>query len=303
MNAIEINNLSFQYARNEPIIKNINLHIPEGCIYGFLGPNGAGKTTTLRLILNLLQAQAGSIRVLGTEVQQGRSQYLAQVGSLLEHSSLYGHLSAAKNLSIWAHYHGLPSSRVEEVLKLVGLRDVAKKKTAQFSTGMKQRLGLAMALLNDPAILLLDEPTNGLDPLGIADLRGILKRLRDEGKTILFSSHILTEVEKVVDKIGMIRKGEMVYEGSLKGMHQMMLKNTKILLKVDQPQGVIDLFSSEYLFEQEGNYLAFSVENEFEISAMARKIITAGMAIYEIKKEEIDLESIFLKMAVGAPVK
>lgn len=170
--------------------------VPKGSIYGFLGPNGAGKTTTLRLILGLLKRQTGSINVFNVPFDENRIEILNQTGSLIESPSLYSHLTAYENLNVLRKIYQCPESRINDVLELVGLSNTGKKKSGLFSLGMKQRLGIAIALLNNPALLILDEPTNGLDPNGILEIRELLKRINAEsGITIVISSHLLSEIE------------------------------------------------------------------------------------------------------------
>ena len=186
MNGIEINELDFAYKQKELILSQVTMNVPQGCIYGFLGANGAGKTTTLKLILNLLKNKSkGTIKVLGKDVNMHYPSYLGHIGSLIENVSIYSHLTAKENLKIWSNYYDLQPKRTDEVLEIIGLENVSKKKVRNFSTGMKQRLGLGISIMHNPEILILDEPTNGLDPMGINNLREFLQNLRDEGKTIL----------------------------------------------------------------------------------------------------------------------
>ena len=215
MPAVELTAVSYAFG-DFPALRDVHLAVPDGSIYGFLGPNGAGKTTTLRLVLGLLRRQRGTIRVLGMDVARHRAAVLARTGSLIESPSLYGHLSAAENLRVWQVVVGCPVARIDEVLALTGLATAGRKRVAHFSLGMRQRLGVAIALLGSPRLLVLDEPTNGLDPLGIVEMRELLQRLnREHGVTILVSSHLLAEVEKLVTHVGVIREGRVAFEGPL----------------------------------------------------------------------------------------
>lgn len=216
MYTIETHNLTHHFQRDEMALRNINLQVPTGSIYGFLGPNGAGKTTTLRLILGLLRRQEGTISVFGKPFGPNRVGILKNIGSLIESPSLYSHLSAAANLRIFQKIYGCPEQRIDEVLLLVGLTGTKNKKAGRFSLGMKQRLGIAIALLNDPALLILDEPTNGLDPGGMIEIRELLKKInREKGTTILVSSHLLVEIERLATDIGIIHKGHLLFQGTL----------------------------------------------------------------------------------------
>lgn len=198
-------------------IRDINLHIPQTGIYGFLGPNGAGKTTTLKLLLGLIRPDSGTISICGQSLtERTRLKSLREIGSLIENPSGYAHLTGLENMQIVAKLKNVPFSQIGDVLKVVDLYQQRDKKLKNYSLGMKQRLGLAMALLGNPKILILDEPTNGLDPAGIQEMRCLLKSfVTDHGMTILISSHLLSEIEQLADSVGIINQGEMVYEGRL----------------------------------------------------------------------------------------
>jgi lantibiotic transport system ATP-binding protein len=203
--ALETRNLSKQI-RGQRIVKSISLQIPRGSIYGLLGPNGAGKSTTLKMLSGLLRPSEGEVRVFG---KPWRREHLERIGTLIETPALYGNLTAYENLLVHTRLMGLPEDTIDEALEITGLKQTGKKLVSQFSHGMKQRLGLAIALLGDPEILILDEPTNGLDPIGIEEFREMIRFLNSKGKTILLSSHILSEVAQLVDHIGIISDGEL----------------------------------------------------------------------------------------------
>ncbi len=200
-------------------LDGLDLSVPEGVVYGFLGPNGAGKTTTMRLLTGLLHPDAGTIELLGSPFKRGDRKRLFQVGALIESPSFYPYLDGRQNLrALAAAGAAVPAGRVEELLELGGLRDRAKDKVAGYSLGMKQRLGIAGALLSDPRLLLLDEPANGLDPAGIVAMRETLRRLAASGKTVFVSSHLLAEVKVLADVVGIIARGKLVREGTLESM-------------------------------------------------------------------------------------
>jgi ABC-2 type transport system ATP-binding protein len=200
-------------------LDGLDLSVPAGVVYGFLGPNGAGKTTTMRLLTGLLHPDAGSIELLGSPFRRGDRKRLFQVGALVESPSFYPYLNGRQNLqALAAGGAAVPAGRIEELLELVGLRDRARDKVAGYSLGMKQRLGIAGALLSDPKLLLLDEPANGLDPAGIVAMRETLRRLAASGKTVFVSSHLLAEVQVLADVVGIIARGKLVREGSLTSM-------------------------------------------------------------------------------------
>jgi lantibiotic transport system ATP-binding protein len=217
---LETTNLSHHWNARTPVLQGINLRVPKDSIYGFLGPNGAGKTTTLKLILGLLKKQQGEIIVFGQNWEGHRMETLHRIGSLIESPSLYAQLTAGENLRVLQKVYRCPISRIDQVLALTGLADTGTKKAGKYSFGMKQRLAIAIALLNDPALLILDEPTNGLDPEGIIEMRELFKELNSRGVTILISSHLLGEMEKLITHAGIIHKGQLLYQGTLKELHQ-----------------------------------------------------------------------------------
>lgn len=212
---ISTEKLSYSFGK-EKVLKDISFNVRKGAIYGFLGPNGAGKTTTIRLLLGLLEANEQQPVIFGQTMQQNRMQILSRIGSLIEQPSVYEHLSGFENLMITARYRLLEKQRVYEVLELVKLTTQAKKKVGAYSLGMKQRLGLAMALMGKPDLLILDEPVNGLDPIGIIETRELLMRLnREHGITVFLSSHLLSEIQKMVSHVGIINDGKMVFQGTI----------------------------------------------------------------------------------------
>ncbi|WEV39112.1 lantibiotic protection ABC transporter ATP-binding protein [Lactobacillus sp. ESL0680] len=204
-------NLTKKYGQTE-VIKNLSLTIPKNTVYGLLGANGAGKSTTLKMITGIVHPTQGCIYYKGKPWQR---QDLNEIGALIETPPLYNNLTAFENLLVRTTSLGLPKERISEVLAIVDLTNTGKKKVKQFSLGMKQRLGIALALINKPSLLILDEPTNGLDPLGIESLRKLIRSLPKKGVTVIFSSHILAEVENVADEIGIIAAGKLGYQGKI----------------------------------------------------------------------------------------
>ncbi|MGA9174103.1 MAG: lantibiotic protection ABC transporter ATP-binding protein [Thermoactinomyces sp.] len=209
---LETKNLSKYYGRNLAVNK-VSLQIPSGSIYGLLGPNGAGKTTTLKMLTGLLRPSDGEIRVFG---ETWRRKHLERMGPLIEAPALYGNLTAVENLEVHRRLLGVPTQRISEVLDMVDLKNTGKKLASQFSLGMKQRLGIAIALLGSPELLILDEPTNGLDPIGIQELLELVISFSKQGITVILSSHILSQVAQVADHVGIISAGELKYQGPLK---------------------------------------------------------------------------------------
>lgn len=220
MNIIETKNLTKSYV-NFTAVSGINLHILKGTVYGFLGPNGAGKSTTMKMFLGLTKPTSGSFVIDGKNYPQNRIAILKEIGSFIEAPAFYGNLSGEENLDIIRKILGLPKSAVSEVLELVGLTQYKNRLMKKYSLGMKQRLGLASALIGRPPILILDEPTNGLDPVGIHEIRTLIRSLPQRfGCTVLVSSHLLSEVELMADYIGILNHGHLLFEGTLTELKQ-----------------------------------------------------------------------------------
>lgn len=280
------------------MLRKINLMVPKGSIYGFLGPNGAGKTTTLRLILGLLKRQTGSINVFNVPFDENRIEILNQTGSLIESPSLYSHLTAYENLNVLRKIYQCPESRINDVLELVGLSNTGKKKSGLFSLGMKQRLGIAIALLNNPALLILDEPTNGLDPNGILEIRELLKRINAEsGITIVISSHLLSEIEKLVSHVGIINNGAMLFQGTLSDLKRQKLQASGVLFKTN------DAIRSQMILKENGidtqisdDSLIIPAFEPKQISLLNRKLMEDGIEVHEISPINNDLEKIFMNL-------
>lgn len=206
---LETRHLTKSY-KGQQAVSDISLKIPRNGVYGLLGPNGAGKSTTLKMLTGILRPDSGAVIFDG---KIWKREMLSEIGALIEAPALYGNLTARENLGIHATLMGLPKERIEEVLEIVDLKDTGKKRTAQFSMGMKQRMGIAIALLNHPRLLILDEPTNGLAPFGIQELREMIASFGRQGITVILSSHILSEVSQVVDEIGIISQGRLLFQG------------------------------------------------------------------------------------------
>ena len=201
-----------KYFKKQKAVDNVSITVRENSIYGLLGPNGAGKSTTLKMITGMLRPTNGKVLFNGHDWTR---KDLEQIGALIETHQLYDKLSAAENLEVRAKLLGVPKARIDEVLEIVDLQNTGRKKAGQFSMGMKQRLGIAIALLNNPKLLILDEPTNGLDPIGIQELRSLIRSFPSQGITVILSSHILSEVQLIADDIGIISNGILGYEGQM----------------------------------------------------------------------------------------
>ncbi|MFL9839120.1 ABC transporter ATP-binding protein [Flavobacterium sp. ST-75] len=282
---IRTEHLTFHYSKNRKALDNVSLNIPKGSIYGFLGPNGAGKSTTMRLLTGILPQQDKSIYLFNQPLNEQLPKAFDRVGSLVESPALYLHLSGYDNLKYIAKLRNVPESRINEVLELVDLQRDAKRKAKAYSLGMKQRLAIAMALLDEPELLLLDEPVNGLDPNGIQDIRKLLVRLnKEKGVTIFVSSHLLAEIEKMCTHVGIISKGKIQFEGT---MEELSKKSglCKIRITVKDAQRWYDELTKENPTVQMDNNTQFSLElqNREEIPAFTKQLVNKGAEIYEIK--------------------
>ena len=213
---LETNHLSKQ-SGNSYRVNDLSMAVPENCVYGFLGPNGAGKSTTLKMILGLIHPSQGSIKLFGTVMNSAnRLSILRQTGSLIENPGGYGHLTGLENMQIIQKLKGVNEAEISSALKTVRLYDQRDKKLSNYSLGMKQRLGIAMAILGNPKLLILDEPTNGLDPAGIQEMRQLICSLpKERNMTVIISSHLLSEIEQMADQVGIIHHGHMLYQGTL----------------------------------------------------------------------------------------
>ncbi|HEY8929009.1 MAG TPA: ABC transporter ATP-binding protein [Mucilaginibacter sp.] len=297
---INTSNLTFTFG-SQTVVKSLSLQVPEGSIYGFLGPNGAGKTTTIKLLLNLLKTQEGSIHVFGKELQSNRIEILSQIGSLIEQPALYAHLTGKENLMNRALLLQIPEKRVDEMLALVHLQDAAHKKAGQYSLGMKQRLGIALALLSDPKLLILDEPTNGLDPNGIIEIRELLIRLTTEHKkTVFISSHLLAEIQRMATHVGIINFGELLFQGSIDELGA--LSQPLIQIETDKTVDAANFLKKNNFAVSEVTeqhlYVPFTGKEEMaHINALLNQ---NGFTIYSINKQQKDLEELFLSITQTA---
>ena len=286
----------------------LDLQVDQGVLYGFLGPNGAGKTTTIRMALGLIFPTSGEVEVLGEPVASGqaaRDRALRQVGAMIEEPGFWRYLSGRRNLEYFARAAGPAGDRrarlgrVDEVLRTVGLQDAATKKVKAYSQGMRQRLGIAQALLGAPKILVLDEPTNGLDPQGMREVRTLLRRLADEGVTVFVSSHLLTEVEAMCDRVGVLARGRLVAEGPPSE-----LRGERMLLRIevdDRPRAEGILAGVEGVSLDGGGTAQFRVRLEPPASAAAvnAALVGAGVQVSALVPEHESLEDVFVSLVEG----
>ncbi|TFF40339.1 ABC transporter ATP-binding protein [Mucilaginibacter psychrotolerans] len=293
---IRTEGLSYSFG-SQQVVKSLSLQVPEGSIYGFLGPNGAGKTTTIKMLLNLLKTDEGSIFVFEKELQTNRIAILSEIGSLIEQPAIYAHMSGRENLLNRAMLLGVDDARVDEMLALVKLSNAAGKKAGQYSLGMKQRLGIALALLSNPKLLILDEPTNGLDPNGIIEIRELLVRLtRDHKKTVFISSHLLGEIEKMATHVGIINNGELLFQGDIKDLEA--ISQPMIYIETDNVVDAANLL-------QRNRYEVANVNNDSltvpyiskqQMGTVNGLLNQNGITVFAINKQHKDLENLFLSI-------
>ncbi|HEV2418576.1 MAG TPA: ABC transporter ATP-binding protein [Terriglobia bacterium] len=279
------------------VVKNLNLQVRPQSIYGFLGPNGAGKTTTIRMLLGLIGPDRGEISVLDLALKPNRKQILARVGAMVEAPAIYPHLTGKENLEVLARLSGIKSSRIEEALRKVELVDAANKRAGNYSQGMKQRLGLAMALLNDPRLLILDEPSNGLDPAGIRDIRELLKRLvAESGITAFISSHLLAEIEMTATELGIIDQGKLIFQGALQELKR--LHGSENRFKTSDPPkslNVAHALGVDCRLDGDGN-LECKITDPEGVADLNRALVQAGVRVYGLASRESRLEDVFMRL-------
>ena len=296
MNIIETHDLCKQYG-NALRVAHLDLDVPEGSVYGFLGPNGAGKSTTLKMILGLVRPTAGSIRVLGKNMDsKNRLAVLRQVGSLIESPSYYGHLTGEENLRIVQTLRGVPEKNIREVLQIVRLDGQRGKKVAHYSLGMKQRLGLAAALLGYPKLLILDEPTNGLDPAGIQEMRELICELPERfGMTVVVSSHLLSEIDQMADHVAIIRDGELVFQDTLEALHGRSRHHLALRTTNNAVARAILQEKSVPCQEEEGD-LSLPILSDELAGQFTRLLGARNLGVIRLEERQKSLEDIFLEL-------
>ncbi len=296
MPMIETHDLCKQYG-TALRVAHVDLSVPEGSIYGFLGPNGAGKSTTLKMLLGLVRPTAGEIQVLGREMNRAnRLAVLRQVGSLIESPSYYGHLTGEENLRIVQTLRGVPERNIREVLQIVRLDGQRGKKVAHYSLGMKQRLGLAAALLGYPRLLILDEPTNGLDPAGIQEMRELIQSLPGRfGMTVVVSSHLLSEIDQIADTVGIIREGELVFQDTLAALHGR--SRHHLALRTTNNAVARNLLAQQDVAcTEEAGYLILPILSDELAAQLTQFLARQRLGIVRLEERQKSLEDIFLEL-------
>ena len=290
--AVEVRGLVREFKGGIRAVDGLDLAVATGEIYGFLGPNGAGKTTTMRMLLGLIRPTSGVASVLGRS--PGNPKSLARVGALVESPAFYPYLSGRDNLRMIARCAGVPKERIEEVFDLVELTDRARDKFARYSLGMKQRLGVAAALLKDPELLILDEPTNGLDPAGMADMRDLIRGLGSGERTVLLSSHLLGEVEQICDRVGVISRGRLIAESTVQE-----LRGKGALLVGAKPLNRAREHVEQLLGAERVEVLNGALRLDADLATAGRinrELVGANIEVTELRPVERTLEEVFLEM-------
>ena len=293
---IETKALCKQYGPHTAV-DHVELHVPQGCVYGFIGPNGAGKSTTMKMLLGLIHPTAGRVRLLGQELTaKSRLPLLRQTGSLIETPAGYLHLTAQENLEIVADLKGVPHKDIGRVLDIVHLTQDRNRRVGQYSLGMKQRLGIAMALLGSPKLLILDEPTNGLDPAGIQEMRALIRNMpAATGATVLISSHLLGEMEQMVEQVGIIDHGHILFEGPLTELQRHSRGNVTLRL-LDPTKAAPILRANGLTAHSDSCVVTLPPLQDALLADLVQKLAACGAGVVELTPHTKTLEEIFLSL-------
>lgn len=293
---IETKALCKQYGPHTAV-DHVELHVPQGCVYGFIGPNGAGKSTTMKMLLGLIHPTAGRVHLLGQELtEKSRLPLLRQTGSLIESPAGYLHLTAQENLEIVADLKGVPHKDIGRVLDIVHLTQDRNRRVGQYSLGMKQRLGIAMALLGSPKLLILDEPTNGLDPAGIQEMRALIRNMpAATGATVLISSHLLGEMEQMVEQVGIIDHGHILFEGLLTELQRHSRGNVTLRL-LDPAKAAPILRANGLTAHSDSCVVTLPPLQDALLADLVQKLAACGAGVVELTPHTKTLEEIFLSL-------
>ncbi len=293
---LECQNLRKRFGKKE-ILKDVSLEAKEGDILGFIGPNGAGKTTTIKLILGLQKITSGTVKINGYDIEKEFTKAIKRVGTIVENPDLYMYMSGYENLKMIANlYEGITKERIDEVIKLVGLENRIKDKVSKYSLGMRQRLGIAQAILHKPNLLVLDEPTNGLDPEGIKQIKDLIVKLAKEEKmAVLISSHNLLELESFCTKITILKNGEVIENTSIDEVKQD--ENTSYIFEVENEENAIEILK-EKAKRKDKNTMEVKVNKE-DVPEIIEKLVKNNIKIYSVYQKESNLEDAFLKKIGG----
>ena len=295
--AVTTENLTKRYGKRT-VVENLDLRIPQGTVYGFLGPNGAGKSTTMKMLLSLIQPTSGEVRIMGQPMTRStRRQLLGSIGSLIESPPGYAHLTGAENMRLVQRLLGLNAQQIDHAVQAVRLQDQMGKKVREYSLGMKQRLGIAMALARQPKLLILDEPTNGLDPAGIEEMRGLLRRLATGGVTVMVSSHLLGEIDKTATVLGIVSQGRMIFQGSRADL--MAASTPDVLIACTDPQRATQrLAAFRATLTAEGEVAVPGLDDK-QTAGIVAALCGEGVGVFGVRRDEQSLEDVFMRLTAG----
>ncbi|WP_019158376.1 ABC transporter ATP-binding protein [Brevibacterium senegalense] len=280
------------------VVEDLNLRIPEGCVYGFLGPNGSGKSTTMKMLLSLIQPTNGEVQVMGQPMTRAtRRQLLAGIGSLIESPPGYAHLTGAENMRLIQRLLGLNQQQIDFAVHTVRLQDQMDKKVRNYSLGMKQRLGIALALARQPRLLILDEPTNGLDPAGIDEIRTLLRRLANDGVTVMVSSHLLGEIDKTAHMLGILSQGRMIFQGSRAEL--MTASAPDVIITCSDPRTAVAKLTSFNGRMTDAGEVAVPALDDRQTAGAIAGLVHEGIGIFGVRRDEQTLEDVFMHLTAG----
>lgn len=279
------------------VVENLDLCVPEGCVYGFLGPNGSGKSTTMKMLLSLVRPTSGEIRIMGRPMQRStRRELLGDIGSLIESPPAYGHLTGRENMRLVQRLLNLNDNQVSRAVRTVRLQDHLEKRVRNYSLGMKQRLGIAMALAREPRLLILDEPTNGLDPAGIDEIRRLLKQLADYGITVMVSSHLLGEIDRTATVLGILSNGRMLFQGTREQLFARSIPD--VLIDTPEPERATFLTAS-WSATQAGDVVRIPGLDHETTARVVSHLVRERVDIYGVRRDAQSLEDVFMDLTGG----
>lgn len=302
-NIVVTENLTKKYG-SRTVVENLNLRIPEGAVYGFLGPNGSGKSTTMKMLLNLIRPSSGEVQVMGEPMNRAtRRKQLGRIGSLIESPPGYGHLTGRENMRIIQRLLDLNNQQIDYAIHTVRMQDQMDKKVRNYSLGMKQRLGIAMALARQPKLLILDEPTNGLDPAGIEEIRGLLRMLARDGVTVMVSSHLLGEIDKTATMLGILSGGQMIFQGTRDELFA--ASTPDLILECSDPQRAHKLITPHYnaiyesSSEMPNGIVRVPEVTNTTTAGLVAALVSEGIGVHGVRRDEQSLEDVFMSITKG----
>ena len=294
---VETDGLTKRYG-DRTVVDGLDLRIPAGCVYGFLGPNGSGKSTTMKMLLALVSPSAGEARVFGRPVNRDtRRGLLRDIGSLIESPPGYAHLTGRENMRIVQRLLDVPQANVEDAVRTVRMHDQLDKRVREYSLGMKQRLGIAMALARRPRLLILDEPTNGLDPAGIEEMRDLLRRLADDGVTVMVSSHQLGEIDRTASVLGILGRGRLLFQGTQAELFS--ASTPDVVIECFEPERAAGAVPDELAARFVDGRLVVPALDDMAICRLVDRLVAAGAGVYGVRRTEQSLEDLFMDLTAG----